>query len=167
MPYVGKTGLEQVKLKEGTRSVVAKESSICQGRVFLADDHQEMLQTIALILGDSFQIVGMAEDGQTVLELAPRLFPDVLILDISMPTMNGIEIAERLRTSGCNSKVVFLTVYEDSDFVEAAMSAGPAGYVLKAYLCTDLVPAIRTVLAGTAYVSPFMHLHSGQRFRKV
>lgn len=123
-------------------------------RVFLADDHEEVLRTVEVMLSQHFQIVGMAGDGRGVLELAPALCPDVLVIDICMPRMNGIEAAFRLKTCGCKMKVVFLTVHRDSDFFEAAMSAGTIGYVFKPHLWTDLIPAIWTVLKDQDFVSP-------------
>jgi DNA-binding NarL/FixJ family response regulator len=127
-------------------------------RVFLADDQQEMLRTVAQILEGEFEIVGTADNGQGVLELAPGLSPDVLVLDISMPVLTGIEAALRLQEAGSRAKLIFLTVHEDLDFVEAAISAGAVGYVLKPSLATDLVPAIRRALDGKVFISPSMHL---------
>jgi DNA-binding NarL/FixJ family response regulator len=105
-------------------------------------------------LGDEFQIVGVASDGREALELAPKLAADVLVLDIAMPGLNGIEVALRLREDGASAKIVFLTMHDDADLVEAAMSAGALGYVLKALLATDLVPAIWKAIEGRTFVSP-------------
>jgi DNA-binding NarL/FixJ family response regulator len=123
-------------------------------RVFLADDHDEMRRTVASMLSQHFWVVGLAKDARGVLELAPGLSPDVLVIDICMPRMNGIEAVFRLKTSGCKMKSVFLTVNRDPDFLEAAMSMGIAGYVFKPHLWTDLVPAIWTVLQDQNFVSP-------------
>jgi DNA-binding NarL/FixJ family response regulator len=130
-------------------------------RIFLADDQEEMRQTVRSMLEDQFQIVGSASDGRGVLELLPALAPDVLVIDIFMPEMNGIETALRLKQSGSKIKMIFLTIHEDPDFLDAALSAGAQGYVLKPYLATDLVPAVRNVLAGHTYVSPAMHASPG------
>jgi DNA-binding NarL/FixJ family response regulator len=127
-------------------------------RVFLADDQQEMLRTVAEILEGEFQIVGTAENGAGVVELAPGLCPDVLVLDMSMPVLTGIEAALRLQEAGSRARLIFLTVHEDVDFVEAALSAGAVGYVLKPSLATDLVPAIRKALDGQIFISPSVHL---------
>jgi DNA-binding NarL/FixJ family response regulator len=108
------------------------------------------------MLQDEFQIIAMAENGLQVIELALSGHPDVMVLDIFMPFANGIETAIRVKACGCRSKVVFLTVDEDPDLVEAAMSIGALGYVLKARLATDLIPAIRNALAGCVYVSRAM-----------
>jgi DNA-binding NarL/FixJ family response regulator len=141
------------------KSVLAKENTaMIVPRVFIADDQEEMLQTVARMLDGEFQVVGTAENGMRVLELAPSLSPDILVLDISMPVVNGIEVACHLKESGSAAKVIFLTVHADPDFVEAAMSTGALGYVLKPCLATDLVPAIWTVLGGNTFVSPAMYL---------
>ena len=126
-------------------------------RVLLADDQEEILLAIAAMLEEEFDIVGLAENGTQVLDLVLKRSPDVLVLDIFMPVMNGMETATSLRASGCPVKVLFLTVIDDSDFVQSAISMGALGYVLKPHLATDLIPAIRAVLQGRLYVSPCMH----------
>ena len=143
----------------GKPEVLIQEDTIMTApRVFLADDQADMLRTIAQVLEGQFKIVGTAEDGGRACELAPSVCPDVLVLDISMPVMDGIEVAVCLRNQGSTAKVVFLTVHEDTDFVEAALSAGALGYVLKPCMATDLVPAIWTALSGNTFVSPSIHL---------
>lgn len=123
-------------------------------RVLLADDQEEMLRAVAKVLGDEFDVVAAVGDGKRALELAPSLAPDIFVLDICMPVLNGIEAALRLKECGLPAKVVFLTVHEDRDFVEAALSVGALGYVLKPSLVTDLIPAIRNALAGKVFISP-------------
>lgn len=127
--------------------------------VLLADDQKEMLNTAALILEDDFNIVGTAGNGTNAIELAMQLTPDVLVLDISMPGLSGIETAERLREAGSRSRVIFCTIHDDADFVRAALSTGALGYVLKPALATDLVPAVWAVLQGNIYISRSIHLH--------
>ncbi|HXJ86647.1 MAG TPA: response regulator transcription factor [Candidatus Binatia bacterium] len=122
-------------------------------RVVLADDQEEILGTIARILEGEFQIVGMAENGAQVLELVVKQSPDVLLLDIFMPILNGFETVASLKASGCPAKILFVTVQDDPDFVECAISVGALGYVLKSHLATDLIPAIRSVLEGRRYIS--------------
>jgi two-component system response regulator EvgA len=126
--------------------------------ILVADDHEEVRRTVASILADEFRIVAMAENGLQVIELALSAHPDVMVLDISMPVVNGIETAIRVKALGCPSKALFLTADDDSDFAEAAMSIGALGYVLKANLFTDLIPAIRCALAGCFYLSRSMRL---------
>lgn len=125
--------------------------------ILLADDHEEVRRTVASVLQGEFQIVAIAENGVQVIELALSSHPDVMVLDIFMPVANGIETAMRAKAIGCRSKVLFLTVDEDPDFAEAAMSVGALGYVLKPRLATDLIPAIRSVLEGRVYISRSMH----------
>lgn len=136
------------------------ETPIAAPRVVLADDQEEMLRTIALVLGNEINIVGTADNGKHAVELATTLSPDVLVLDVSMPVVNGIEAALRLRELGSHARVVFLTVHRDPDFVEAARSAGALGYVLKDSLAVDLMTAIRTVMRGEIFTSPSLQLHS-------
>jgi DNA-binding NarL/FixJ family response regulator len=125
-------------------------------RILLADDQEEILRTVAKMLEDEFDVVGFAENGTQVIDLALKRLPDVLVLDICMPIMNGIDTAERLKASGCPAKLLFLTALEDADFVETAISTGALGYVLKPHLATDLIPAIRSVLQGRLYIAPTM-----------
>lgn len=126
-------------------------------RVFVADDQEEMLNTIANTLRNEFQVVGFAGNGRELLERVPLLKPEIVVLDMFMPLVNGIEAAIRLKAAGCSSRMVFVTVNEDKDFVEAAMAVGACGYVLKPYLATDLVPAVRRALNDGVFVSPCLH----------
>ena len=96
--------------------------------------------------------------GVELLEAVPRTDPDVIVLDISMPGLDGFEAARRLKAAGCRSKLVFLTVCEDGDFVREAMALGADGYVVKSRLATDLLTAIFEVLAERKYISPTMEL---------
>ncbi len=127
-------------------------------RILLADDQEEILQAVNLILRDDFTVVGSVENGLRAVDLAMTLSPDVLVLDISMPVVDGIEAACRLKELGSGARIIFLTVHVDHEFVEAALSLGALGYVLKPCLATDLVPAIWTVLQGNIFVSPSMQL---------
>jgi DNA-binding NarL/FixJ family response regulator len=122
-------------------------------RVLLADDHQTVLERVCEILGEDFEVVGKVNNGRDAVAQAERLDPDVLVIDISMPILNGLEAAQRLKAAKLRGKVVFLTVHEDKDFVAAAFSAGAYGYVTKENVDTDLVPAIRDALEGRVYVS--------------
>jgi two-component system nitrate/nitrite response regulator NarL len=127
-------------------------------RVVLADDQSEILQSAQQILGDEFRIVGTAENGAVAVELAARLSPDVLVLDISMPVQNGIEAACHLKELGSTTRVVFMTVNTEPEFVEAALFAGAFGYVLKQFLASDLVPAIWAAMDGATFISPSVHV---------
>jgi DNA-binding NarL/FixJ family response regulator len=126
-------------------------------RILLADDQQGILEAVAHLLETEFEIVGVAKNGLGAVEQAVRLDPDVLVLDLSMPIMNGLEAAFFLKGTSCRGRIIFLTVHEDRDFVETAFSAGALGYVLKCHFATDLVPAIQEVLLGRRYVSPSLN----------
>ena len=105
--------------------------------------------------------MGKVVNGRDLFEEAMRLQPDVIVTDISMPVLNGIEAADQLKESGCNSRIVFLTVHTDSDFVRRCLSAGAFGYVAKSRIATELVTAVREALAGNIFVSqnlPHHHL---------
>ena len=122
-------------------------------RILLADDHQMVLQRICELLGQDFDIVGTANNGRDAVVAALRLNPDVLVIDLSMPILNGLQAAQQLRSAKQPTKIVFLTVHTEEDFVAAALSAGASGYVAKSDLATDLIPAISDVLAGRIYIS--------------
>ena len=126
-------------------------------RIVLADDQEDVRRTLASLLEDEFEIVGIAEDGEQVLELALGQSPDVLVLDIFMPVLNGFDTAAYLKASGCGAKILFVTVHDDPDFLETAICVGGLGYVLKTHLATDLIPAIRSVMRGDLYISPALH----------
>ena len=140
--------------------IVGKKDAVTIApRVVLADDQEEMLQTIKLVLRDEVSIVGSAKNGARAVELATTLAPDVLVLDISMPVENGMEAAFHLKELGSPAKVIFLTVNTEPEFVEAALSVGALGYVLKQSLAADLIPAIWTVMHGGTFISPSMRFH--------
>lgn len=138
--------------------MLSKKETVTAPRVLLADDQEEMLQTVAWMLRDEFRVVGTAENGAIAVELATRLCPDILVLDICMPVENGIEAACQLKELGSTARVIFLTVNTEPEFVEAAISAGAMGYVLKQSLTADLVPALWAVMHGRTFVSPSMQL---------
>lgn len=122
-------------------------------RVLLADDHEAILARVRGVLGKEFDIVGAVNNGLDALMEVQRLDPDVLVLDISMPGLNGLQTAHKLKSTKNRTKVVFLTVHEDPDFVAAAFSAGASAYVVKSDVTTDLVPAIRNAMGGRRYIS--------------
>ncbi len=125
-----------------------------QTRVLLADDHPALLAETSRLLSGEHQVVGTVTNGLELVEAALRLDPDLILLDITMPGLDGFEAARRLKRAGCRSKLVFLTVWEDVDFVREAMELGADGYVVKSRLASDLIPAIAEVLAGRKFVSP-------------
>ena len=122
-------------------------------RVLLADDHELMLERISELVKMECNVVGTVTDGQQALETARDLKPDVLVLDSSMPVMNGIEAAQQLKKDGHKARIVFLTVHDDPDFVTEALEAGALGYVIKARMVSDLVVAIKEAHAGRSFLS--------------
>lgn len=122
-------------------------------RVFLADDLRDIRERVKELLKKDFDIVGSAHNGQEAIQAATVLNPELLVLDISMPGLDGIQVASRLRESGCKSKVVFLTMHEDRDYVEAAFSVGALGYVVKSRIASDLIPALQSALRGQKFTS--------------
>jgi DNA-binding NarL/FixJ family response regulator len=124
-----------------------------RARVLVADDHQSLLDRVVSILCDEFVVVATVHDGTAVVEAEARLEPDVLVIDISMPGMSGLEAASTIRRRGSRAAVVCLTAHQEREIVEAAWQAGALGYVTKTSLACDLVPAVRAALAGHRFVS--------------
>lgn len=124
--------------------------------VLLADDNPAMLDHVSSLLrtDNHYNVVGALNNGADVLREYERLRPDVIVLDISMDLLSGIDVAHHLRDEGCHAKIVFLTVHEDFDFLNAAMGAGGSAYVVKSRLSTDLIPAINAALSNKLFVSP-------------
>jgi DNA-binding NarL/FixJ family response regulator len=122
-------------------------------RVLLADDHPGILEVVRTLLKTDYDVVGCMDNGESLFEAAMKLQPDVIVTDISMPKLSGIDAVDRLRESGCPSKVVFLTVHSDADFVDAALKTGALAYVLKPSIASDLLFAIQEAFAGRAFVS--------------
>jgi DNA-binding NarL/FixJ family response regulator len=122
----------------------------------LADDHTLLLDGIRMLLEPEFELVGCVEDGQALLTAAMESKPDVILLDISMPVLNGIDAAHQLRKILPSAKLIFVTMHADADFVTEAFRAGAAGYLLKRSAASELLTAIREVLKGNHYVSPLV-----------
>ena len=122
-------------------------------RVLIADDHKALLDRVVAILDHDFRVIGAVTDGAQLVEAEAALHPDVLVVDISMPVMSGLEATDRIRSSGSHAAVVCLTAHAESDVVEAALDAGALGYVVKTSLAHDLVPAIRAALEGRRFIS--------------
>lgn len=122
--------------------------------ILLADDNSAILDHLSRMLRQHYAIAAAVNSGAAVLREYGRLEPDVVILDISMGDLSGIEVARQLRDSGCRAKIIFLTVHEDADFVNAAMGAGASAYVVKSRQHSDLFAALDAVLSGKLFVSP-------------
>ncbi len=122
-------------------------------RVLLADDYPPLLESVAALLRSSFDVVGTACNGEDLISQAMRLHPDVIVADITMPVLTGIEAAHQLREAGSGAKFVFLTVHPEDAFVQACQAEGALGYVVKSRMKADLIPAINAALNGQSYVS--------------
>ena len=122
-------------------------------RLLLADDHTILVEGLKALLAPEFEVVATAGDGRAVLEAAKEYQPDIILLDISMPGLNGIEAARRLKQSSLDAKLIILTMHGDLSFVRAAFEAGACGYVLKQSAATELVTALREVDTGRRYIS--------------
>lgn len=122
-------------------------------RVLLVDDNDAMLARAQAVLAPRCAIIGTAHDGLSAIEAARDLHPDVIVLDISMPGMTGLEVAYELRKARSTAAVVFLTVHSEAELIDAARAAGGIGYVLKARLASDLMTAVQEALCGRPFVS--------------
>lgn len=116
---------------------------------------------MSTMLEPYFEVVGAVGDGESLLKAAVELKPDVIVTDISMPILNGIDAAVKLKELGSISKIIFLTIHSGSDYVRVCLATGAFGYVVKAQMTTDLLPAIREALAGRIFVSP--HIPHGSK----
>ncbi len=125
-------------------------------RVALADDHHLIRSGLKLLLGsdDSLEIVGEASDGTAALQLTEALQPDILVLDLSMPGMSGMECLREIKRRGLATRVIVLTMYEDENYILEAMTAGASGYVQKNSVDTELFRAIQNVTAGQIHLNP-------------
>jgi DNA-binding NarL/FixJ family response regulator len=125
-------------------------------RLLLADDHTILLEGLKALLAADFEVVATAGDGREDLQATETYRPDIVLLDISMPGLNGIEVARRLCQSKSGAQVVVLTMHPDLSFVRAAFAAGVSGYVLKQSAATELITALHNVGKGRPYVSPLI-----------
>ena len=123
-------------------------------RVLLADDHRIFLEGLKGLLEPEFDLVGNVEDGRALVKEAERLRPDVIVADISMPLLNGIDAVRQLKKSDNRTKVVFLTMHPDVSFAKLAFEVGASGYVIKNSASHELIAAIHAVMRGKTYVTP-------------
>jgi DNA-binding NarL/FixJ family response regulator len=123
-------------------------------RILLADDHAIVVEALRSLLNESYDIVGVVLDGRALLVEAAKLRPDVIVLDVGMPLLNGLDAAARLKQLLPDAKMVFLTMKDDPNLAAAALKLGTVGYVLKHSAASELLKAISEVLRGRSYVTP-------------
>jgi DNA-binding NarL/FixJ family response regulator len=138
---------------------------MAQTRILLADDHTVTLEGIRAVLDPHYDIVGAVADGRALVEAALRLKPDLIILDITMPLLNGIDAAVQIGKGLPGVKLLFVTMHVNPAYLEAALSAGAMGYVLKSAAREELLEAITKVLSGRIYITPSLSSEQLGRFR--
>ena len=131
-------------------------------RVVLAEDHVETAGQLRNLLQSHFDVVALVEDGQALVSAAARLTPDVIVTDISMPGLDGIEACALILRYAPEARIIFVTVHAQPTMVTRSLAAGARGYVLKDAAGDDLIPAVRAVLAGDRYVSRGIYPHGGR-----
>jgi len=125
-------------------------------RLLLADDHVMFAQGLKSLLGDEFELLGTAENGEQLVEATLRFHPDVILVDISMPVLNGFDAVRKIKAFGRETRIIFLTMHDDATLLAEAFRCGASGYVLKQAAGEELVNAIREVAQGRNYVSPLV-----------
>jgi DNA-binding NarL/FixJ family response regulator len=135
-------------------------------RVLLADDHRIFLEGLKSLLEPEFDLVGTVEDGRALVKEAERLRPDVIVADISMPLLNGIEAVRQIKKSGHRIKVVFLTMHLDVSFAAFAFEVGASGYVIKHSASRELITAINEAMRGKTYITPVIAGELMQAYKK-
>ena len=134
--------------------VLGRRRLLIRPRILLADDHLEFMEAEIAFLRPHFEVVGTASDGASLVSEAERLSPDVIVVDIIMPVMNGIDAVHKLVESGSTAKFVFLTINTGEEFVKACLKEGARGYVWKSRMKAHLIPAIHAALEDRPYISP-------------
>ena len=125
-----------------------------RARILLADDHSLTIEGIRTVLEPHHEIVGIVGDGRALLEAALRLKPELIVLDITMPLLNGIDAAVQIKRSLPETKLLFVTMHVNPAYLEAALDAGGTGYVLKSAARRELLEAVDSVLKGRIYLTP-------------
>jgi DNA-binding NarL/FixJ family response regulator len=125
-------------------------------RVLLADDHTIVAEGLRSLLESEFEFVGTVGDGRALLDAAQKLKPDVIVADISMPLLNGLDAARQLKREGATAKIIFLTMHTEAQLAAEAFRAGASGYLLKSSAGEELIAAIHEVIKGRSYVTPLI-----------
>jgi DNA-binding NarL/FixJ family response regulator len=136
------------------RCVSHEGTPVATIRILLADDSEAMLADLREELSKEFEIIGTAGNGEEAVQAVLHLDPDVLVIDIAMPVLNGIQASSRIRKIHPRTKILFLTINEQAEYISAAFSAGASGYVTKRRLASDLAQGIREVFLGNTFLSP-------------
>ncbi len=148
----------------GNASQKKDRGPISRLRLVLADDNKNfvdhMMELLAKTCDMECEVVGIAADGSSAVELVERLAPDIVTLDITMPRLDGLEVARRLQAAGCQTRVLILTVHEDADFLQAALAVGVMGYVVKSQVVSDLPQALGNLVAGHRFISSTPNLEA-------
>jgi DNA-binding NarL/FixJ family response regulator len=134
-------------------------------RIILADDHRIVLEGLRSLLADEFDLVATAGNGRELVDLCRTLQPDLVVADVSMPLLNGIEAASQIRKLSAATRIVFLTMHPDITYATQALGAGALGYVLKHAASDELVTAIREALRGRTYISPALRTPAFEQLR--
>lgn len=138
-----------------------------EARVLIVDDHQLFAEGLRKLLEHEFQLLDTVSDGKAAVEAFQRLKPDLMLLDVGLPILNGIETTRQIKRFSPDARVLFVTMHTDRIYVEEALAAGGLGYVLKQAAARELVDAIRTVLAGKCYVSPMFASKLGAELSEI
>jgi DNA-binding NarL/FixJ family response regulator len=137
-----------------------------KSRVLIADDHKIVVEGLKKLLSSDFDVIGAVADGRELLTAVEKLHPDVIVVDISMPNLNGIEAVRQIKKVHEEVKVVFLTMHPDVTYAASAFKVGASGYVLKRSAPDELVTAIREALRGRTYITPLIAGKLLQRYEK-
>ena len=133
---------------------VGSEGLVKRARVLLADDHRMMAEGLKRLLDPEFELVGLVEDGRALVEAAARLKPDVIVADITMPRLNGLDAIPLLKKDNPDARVVVITMHRETAYARRALAAGASGFVLKSSAPSELIAAIHAALAGRTFVTP-------------
>src|SRR5262249_15380573 len=148
------------------RASAKKEPAMSKPRVLLADDHRVVAEGLRGLLGPYFDVVGIVSDGREVLAATEKLDPDVVVLDISMPSVNGIEAARQLRAAKARVKVIILTMHREATYAALSLEAGASAFVRKTSDSAELATPIQEVLKGGTYVTPQVAGNLVEAFRR-
>ncbi len=139
--------------------------SVSRPRVLVADDHRIVAEGLCSLLEPTYELVGIVANGRELVEAAGKLHPDVIVADISMPLLNGIEAARQLKRRGERARIVLLTMHSDVTYATRAFDAGASGFVLKNAASSELITAIEEVLKGRTYITPMIARDLVQAYR--